>query len=236
MLGLMHTKIPAARRFGLLAGLVTATAGAGPAALGAQGVITGRVTMLEREGRATEDLAQAVVWLEGAAAPPGQPDTVEMATEQKQFVPRVAVIPVGSTVVFPNHDPFNHNVFSLSPEKPFDLGLFGRGESRAVTFDRPGIVRVYCNVHALMRAFVLVRESAFFTQPGSDGSFRLAPVPPGRYVLHVWHERARELTQPLAVTAGPSAPLTLTLDARGYKYVQHRDKEGKSYYERTSRY
>ncbi len=232
----MATKISAARGFASLLGVLLGLALGGPGALAAQGAVSGRVVILEREGRATDDLGQAVVWLEGAAAPPGQPDTVEVATERKQFVLRVVVIPVGSVVAFSNHDPFNHNVFSVSPETPFDLGLFGRGQGRAVTFDRPGIVRVYCNVHALMRAFVIVRESALFTQPGGDGSFRLAPVPPGNYVLHVWHERARELAQPLTVAAGPAVPLTLTLDARGYKYVQHRDKEGKSYYERTSRY
>ena len=111
------------------------------------------------------------------------------------------VVPVGSTVSFPNHDPFNHNVFSLSEENPFDLGLYGRDEVRSVRFARPGLVRVYCNVHAQMSALVVVRDNPWYAQPASDGSFTLGPVPPGSYALHAWHERAPELTRPLEVTA-----------------------------------
>lgn len=202
----------------------------------AQASVSGTLTMLEKDNKPTSDLGQAVLWLEGAHAPSGGIDTVAISTEDKQFVPRIVVVPVGSTVRFPNHDPFNHNVFSLSKEKSFDLGLYGRGDGRSVTFDRPGIIRVYCNVHAHMRAFVVVRESGLFAQPGSDGTFRFEQVPPGDYILHAWHERAKEVTLPVVVTSGSSPPLSLTLDARGYKYVQHLDKEGQSYYGRESRY
>ena len=87
------------------------------------------------------------------------PVQAEIGTADKAFSPHVLVVPVGSTVSFPNHDPFNHNVFSLSEENPFDLGLYGRGETRSVRFTRPGIVRVYCNVHAQMSALVVVRDS-----------------------------------------------------------------------------
>lgn len=202
----------------------------------AAGVVAGRVMLLEKNNRPAEDVDQAVVWLTGAHLEAPVPVTVEMATENKQFVPRLVVIPVGSTISFPNHDPFNHNVFSLSPEQPFDLGLYGRGGAKTVTFETPGVVRVFCNVHAQMRANVMVRESRFVTQPGADGSFRLDSVPPGDYQLHVWHERAADLVRPLKVGTGAVPPLTLSLDARGYRFVQHKDKNGKSYGDRSRRY
>jgi hypothetical protein len=87
-----------------------------------------------------------------------------------------------------------------------------------------------------MRALIVVRESGLVTQPGADGSFKLEQVPPGDYVLHVWHERAPELTQQLKVGAGAPVPVVLTLDARGYRFLQHRDKNGKSYADRSRRY
>ena len=218
-------------------GLATLCAAGLPPALAAQGVtVTGRITIQDRDGRPGTDQAQAVVWLEGASAPAGAPVTVELATEGKQFVPHLVVVPRGSTVAFPNHDPFNHNVFSLAAERVFDLGLYGRGESKSVEFTTPGVIRVYCNVHAQMRAIVVVRESGLVTQPGADGSFSFAEVPAGEYQLHVWHERAQEVTQPLRVTAGAGAPLVIALDARGYRFVQHKDKNGRSYGDRSRRY
>ena len=198
--------------------------------------VSGRVTVLEKDNRPAQDVDQAVIWLTGPNAPAAEPTAVEMATENKQFVPRLIMVPAGSTVSFPNHDPFNHNVFSLSPEHPFDLGLYGRGGARSVSFEHPGIIRVFCNVHAQMRAIVVVRETALVTQPGEDGTFRLTGVPPGDYLLHVWHERAPEITRPLRVGAGAVDPLALTLDARGYHFVQHKDKNGKSYGDRSRRY
>jgi plastocyanin len=215
------------------AGLAVATA----SGLSAQGMsVTGRISLLEQGGRASGEVGQAVVWLTGATAGPAVPATSEMATEGKQFVPRLRVVARGSTVSFPNHDPFNHNVFSLSPESPFDLGSFGRGAGESVRFDRPGIIRIFCNVHAQMRGIVVVLESGHATQPGADGSFTLAGVPPGEYLLHVWHERAAEVTQSLRVSAQQAAPVQVTLDARGYRLVQHRDKNGKSYGDRSRRY
>jgi hypothetical protein len=145
-------------------------------------------------------------------------------------------VPVGSTVSFPNHDPFNHNVFSLSEEQPFDLGLYGRGETRSVRFTRAGVIRVYCNVHAQMSALIVVRDGPHFAQPEGDGSFVLPQVPPGRYLLHAWHERAPELTQPLEVPPGGLADIELRLDARGYRFKPHLNKHGQPYPQEGRRY
>jgi plastocyanin len=198
--------------------------------------VTGQVTILERHDRTANDLAQTVLWLTGTAVPDGVPSRVDMATEGKQFTPRLTVLAPGSSVTFPNHDPFNHNVFSLSPEGPFDLGLYGRGEAKSVTFVRTGVIRVYCNVHAQMRGLVVVVASGLVTQPAADGSFRFESVPPGDYTLHAWHERGGETSQPLQVTAAAHAPVMITLDARGYRLLAHTRKNGQSYNDRGSRY
>ncbi len=192
--------------------------------------------MLDKGDKPGDDVGQSVAWLSAAAPAAIAPVEAQMGTEKKEFSPHVLVIPVGSTVSFPNHDPFNHNVFSLSEEAPFDLGLYSRGEARSARFLRRGVVRVYCNVHAQMSAIVLVRDNPWFTQPGSDGSFTIAPVPPGKYVLHVWHERAPEVTRVLDVPAAGIAGLTVELDARGYRFMPHLNKERKPYPQQGRRY
>lgn len=230
MLSPMLNRALAVRFAPLLA--VTLAAGS----LAAQVSVVGRVSITDKDGRPADDVGQAVVWLTGAHAGPGRPVRVEMATEGKQFLPHLLVIPVGSTVAFPNHDGFKHNVFSLSPGAPFDLGLYGRGEGRTARFDSAGAVQVYCNVHAQMRGIVKVVPSALAAQPGADGTFRVAGVPPGEYLLHAWHERgAEEVTQPVRVTAAADVSVDLVLDARGYKQVQHRDKHGRPYKSDRSR-
>jgi len=214
--------------------LLAVTLAAGP--LAAQVSVVGRVSITDKDGRPADDVGQSVVWLTGAHAGPGRPVRVEMATQGKQFLPHLLVVPVGSTVAFPNHDGFKHNVFSVSPEATFDLGLYGRGEGRTATFDSAGVVRVYCNVHAQMRGIVKVLPSALSAQPGADGVFRIAGVPAGDYTLHAWHERgAEEVTQSVRVTGAADASVVVVLDARGYKQVQHRDKNGKPYKSDRSR-
>jgi plastocyanin len=208
--------------------------GAGLAAQGGA-VVSGRVSIQEKDRAPTRDLASAVVWLEAAgedaALLPPRPGTFDVNISDKTYVPRVLVVPRGSTVRFPNRDPFDHNVF-FTDSTLVDFGLFGRGQSKSHLFSRTGLVRVFCNVHPRMVAYLVVSGSRHVTQPGPDGAFRLDGVPPGRYTLHVWHERiAAEVTQPVTVpAAGPAGdPLALTLDARGYRWQQHKNKLGQDY-------
>jgi hypothetical protein len=154
---------------------------------------------------------------------------MEIAITDKAYAPHVVVVPAGSTVRFPNHDPFNHNVFSVSEPNSFDLGLYGRGETKSYTFEHPGLVRVYCNVHPRMVAYVQVMANPHYAQPGTDGAFVIENVPAGRYRLHVWHERIpTEVVKD--VSAGPGQPeLQVGLNARGYRWQPHRNKYGRNY-------
>jgi len=198
--------------------------------------VTGRVTMLEKGGKPSPDLAAAVVSLEGAArggggggAAPAQPTTVDIAISDKEYVPRVVVVPVGSTARFTNRDPFDHNVFSASDSNAFDLGQYGRGEAKSQLFTHPGVVRVFCNVHPRMVAFVDVMSTRTYTQPASDGSFAIADVAPGVYTLRVWHERSPQVVRELRVTAAGASEIELELDARGFHWAPHKNKYGKDY-------
>jgi len=200
------------------------------------GVVTGRVTVREKGNKVAADVGQAVVWLEGATPEPSRPKRFEVLTEGKDFRPHVAVVGTGTTVGFPNNDPFNHNVFSLSAEAPFDLGLYSRGQSKSVTFTRPGVIKVYCNVHATMSAFIIVRDNAHFTQPAQDGSFVLEAVPAGKYTLRAWHERAGDVKLPIDVAPAGLKGLDVQMDARGYKFVEHLNKFGQPYSKGGARY
>jgi len=193
------------------------------------GPVAGRIAILEKRNKPSPDLGAAVIYLEGAG-PAAAPATLDITINDKVYRPRVVIVPVGSTVRFPNTDPFDHNVFSASEPNQFDLGLYGRGEAKGHTFTRPGLVRVYCNVHPKMVAYVVVTANRYYAQPGVDGSFRIENVAGGRYRMHVWHERiSAEIVKDVTVAAGGVGDLQVALDARGYKWRPHKNKDGQEY-------
>jgi len=139
------------------------------------------------------DLRRSVVYLESApslAFPDPEPQRATMDQRNETFVPHVLAITVGTTVDFPNSDNTYHNVFSLRGPRPFDLGRYAAGHSKSVRFDRPGIVRVFCEIHSHMSAFVLVFNHRYFAVTSADGRYQITRVPPGRYTLVAWNEGA----------------------------------------------
>ena len=213
----------------LSAGMVVLTAGA--SMLCAQGAVSGRIVIQERPGEATEDMTNSVIYLEPIGGMKGKasPTNTSIALQARQFAPRVRVVTEGSKIEFPNQDPFTHNVFSKAPQGAFDTESFGKGKTRDNTFRSAGIYPVYCNVHPRMTAFVIAVKTPFFAQAANDGAFTVDRVPAGKYTVHVWHDRAGEQTAELLVPATGLAGLKYDLDARGWKYVQHKNKLGKDY-------
>jgi plastocyanin len=200
---------------------------AAPAA-SAAAEVAGRVE-LRGGAKAPEPAAGAVIWVPGVspAAPPAGAPT--LASKDKRFNPHVVVVPRRSTVVFPNLDKIFHNVFSRTPGNEFDLGLYRGGKSREFQFAAPGLVRIYCNIHSEMAAYVLVLDGAAFAVADADGRYRIAGVPEGRREVRVWHERAGETSATVDVTAGRMATLDLALDASAYREQPHKNKYGEDY-------
>ena len=117
------------------------------------------------------------------------------------FVPYVLAVTVGSAVDFPNSDRTYHNVFSLSKAKRFDLGRYPRGQSRSVRFDQPGIVRVFCEIHSHMSAFILVFAHPYFAVSDAEGRYRIDGVPAGTYTLALWNDGAVRARHEVRVAA-----------------------------------
>ena len=157
------------------------------------------------------EVRHVVVFLKNAPQRSLPPVRVEIVQRNETFVPRVVAVPVGSTVAFPNADPFYHNVFSLSRPKAFNLGRFPRGHSREERFDKPGMVRVFCDIHSHMSATVMVFNHPWFAIPDEQGRYDLPALPPGDQDITAWHERLGETTQPVRIDAGRPAAVDFTL-------------------------
>lgn len=218
-------------RIGATIGIFAAlSAGLSVSVARAQGVVSGRVTIQEKPGETTTDLANTVVYLvPKGSAPRLTEQKAQMAMSGRQFSPRIRVITPGSTLEYPNQDPFSHNIFSTAPGAAFDLGVYGSNTSKSTTFRKVGAFPVYCNIHAKMTAYVVVVATPYYGQPTADGRWTLASVPAGKYELHVWHERTPEFTRDVDVAATGLAGADASLDAKGFKLIEHKNKFGKSY-------
>jgi plastocyanin len=209
-----------------LVALVLPLLAAAPAAW--PGKITGTVELTDKGGRKASDLSDVVVYVEGSRPKP-KPTTTTVVMKGKAFNPRVVVVPVGGTVQFPNEDPIFHNAFSVSGENRFDMALYTRPKVGSFTFQHPGIVKVYCNIHPQMSAVIVVRDNPLFAKAAPDGSFTIENVPAGRYTVKAWNERAGEASQEVAVTEAGTAAARFALDASTYKAIPHKNKFGKDY-------
>lgn len=166
----------------------------------------------------------------GATAPGKH---VTMLQKNKMFTPHILAVVAGTTIDFPNADPIFHNAFSSYSGQIFDVGLYPPGTSRSVRFQRPGIVRVFCNIHPSMSAIILVLATPHFAITPRDGAFHL-DVPPGSYDLSVFHERATEqqlqsLSRRILVTAEGTKLPRIVVSEAGYLMAPHKNKYGKDY-------
>jgi plastocyanin len=207
----------------LAAGGVVLTAGVAQAAAGE---LVGRLALVEGRKAATGAEAAVVWFVPDARRPPPPPATFVMETHRKRFEPRVLVVPVGSSVRFPNRDPILHNVFSVSGGNTFDLGLLPQGDGGTARFRQAGVVRVFCNVHHRMVGYVVVVDTPFHASPDAAGRFRLAGLPPGPGELVVWHERAEPSSRRVDPAAGP---VSLSLELTRPQVPPHLNKLGRPY-------
>jgi plastocyanin len=161
------------------------------------------------------ELRNVVVYLQADRGTPlPAPDHVEggvMSQMKERFDPHVLPVLQGARVDFPNYDDIYHNVFSLSRARTFDLGRYPKNASKSVHFPTPGIVQVFCHIHADMSAVVLVLPNRYFATPDSSGRYVIPDIPPGDYTVVGWHERTRPVTHHVRVAAGREATVHFRL-------------------------
>src|SRR5579862_7532048 len=203
--------------------------------------VTGR-TRLERDGKidAKADASNVVVWLSPLGSTLSLDPTSDrwpahprLTQRNKRFEPHVLIVPVGTSVEFPNHDPFFHNVFSLFDGKRFDLGLYEAGTTRDVRFDKPGVSYIFCNIHPEMSAVVIALDTPYYGISDLRGQVVIANVPSGKYTLRVWYESAlpetlKAMTREVAVSEG-SSTLGVLRVAEANLPTAHKNLYGRDY-------
>jgi plastocyanin len=157
-----------------------------------------------------------------------QPRSYSIDMKDKRYTPAVMSIRAGDKVNFHNRDGIKHNVFSSSGNNAFDLGTYGLGVTQGVNLKNPGIVKVYCNIHAEMAAFISINTKGYSAITQADGRFSFKDVPVGEYMLNVWHVRG-ETRKRLSVAVGKVSQNNITLDTTTFELIPHLNKFGKSY-------
>jgi len=222
----------------LLAGLLTVTAGG----FVETSTVSGNVTLVRSNGSVrTDNDTGIVVWLTPVSSQPSLPSGERSADvrpkivqRNKRFETRVLAVEVGTTVDFPNRDPFFHNVFSLFDGKRFDLGLYEAGTTKSVQFNKAGVCYVFCNIHSQMSAVVVVVETPYFVRLNAPGEFRISELPLGRYQLNVWAERCspetlKAASRRISVDGASTNVAAITLKESRDLMTSHSNKYGKDY-------
>ncbi len=201
--------------------------------------VSGRVELRDSRDpvvRKKSDYSGVVIWLEPVSGLPVRLETrhAKMVQKGKTFSPHVLVVTIGTVVDFPNFDPIFHNAFSNYNGQLFDVGLYPPGSSKSVHFIRPGVVRIFCNIHSSMSAIILVLKTPYFAATKRDGSFEIPDVPPGQYTVHVFHERATAATlaalgSRVTVTDDPLTVPAMSISESGYLPIPHKNKYGRDY-------
>lgn len=188
---------------------------------GRGGVVTGKVTV---DGKAPDDL---YVYVRNVRSGLVRGHTIEIKQKDKRFVPETLVVQRGTKVSFPNFDAVYHNVFSPSPVHPFDLGSYRAGDPvRSETLTAAGVVDLYCNLHASMRASILVVPGPHYAKVGTDGSFRIGSVPTGRREIVAWSPSTSPAT--VTIEVGPDGGVA-NLAVKSLPRAPHNNKAGHPY-------
>lgn len=193
------------------------------------GTLRGKVTLRDADGDRV-DPSNVAVYLEGTAtqAPENAGAPQRITQQGLRFEPALAVVMTGSAVEFPNNDNVFHNVFSLSRTRRFDLGLYRSGATKAVTFNRPGVVDVYCNIHPDMSAHVLVLDTLHYDVADRDGSFEIRGIPEGTYEVVGWQRYGEPFRGRVTVRSSSTARLDIPLTAAEAPR-RHTRKDGTPY-------
>lgn len=205
--------------------------------------VSARVRILQskdiaRPAHATQKATiTAVIWLtvvDPGSTPSPPPSSYTLVQKNKEFSPHLLIIPVGSTVQFPNQDPFFHNVFSLFDGRRFDLGLYEAGSTRSVRFTREGVSYVFCNIHPDMSAVILTLASPYFAIVGESSNAVIRDVPAGQYRLHVWSEgqdleRLNALTRIVRVAPNNTNLGLIEIPRSDDLTTHHKNKFGEDY-------
>jgi len=207
-----------------------------PLVAGAQARVTGRVEIKhsahEKGNKSDSNVVVALVPT-GNVPVPSALKHYRLSQKDKSFEKHLLAIPAGSVVDFPNFDPVFHNVFSLFEGQRFDLGLYETGTSRSVKFAKPGVSYIFCNIHPEMEAIIVAVPTSWYAVSAKDGAFTIDNVPPGRYELRVWYERATpedlaRLTR--TVTVDSDVALNpMTIQELPQVTTPHKNKYGRDY-------
>src|SRR5256885_1403071 len=199
--------------------------------------LSARVQIAGEKAPQSSHMENVVVWLRPVdARAPSRPfpsGRLRLTQHHKSFQPHLLVVPVGAVVEFPNRDPFFHNVFSLFEGKRFDLGLYEAGTARNVSFDRPGVSYIFCNIHAEMSAVVVALDTPYFGISNRKGEIVIPQVPAGHYTMRVWAETAlpenlNALTREVTISDNTSSVGVLQITS-GMVSTAHKNKFGLDY-------
>lgn len=197
-------------------------------------VVTGKVEIFDHDNKRLDDHSNVVVFIEGAGlAQSNTKQTVipKISHKGRQFSPQILPISKGGAVDFYNDDSIYHNVFSLARAKPFDLGIYPQGASKIVSFERTGLVKLYCNIHPNMVSNVLVLNNPFFTTTGADGAYEIQGVPDGEFAIRVWSEFGAPASRAVFLSGGRKHEQNFSVRKTNV-FVQHKNKFGMPYREK----
>ncbi len=193
--------------------------------------VSGKVIILDQNGKEINDSSNVVVFVDGVEVPPRNSSPIKISQKNQTFTPSVLPIVKNQEVEFVNDDILFHNVFSLSKAKRFDLGVYKKGLSKFVRFDKTGLVKVYCNIHPNMVSNILVLNNPHFTVTDSSGHFQLNKLPEPPFQIRTWYAYSDSIALNIQDTSSLEGlgELTLTITK---KIKQHSNKFGKPYKEK----